>query len=154
MDLTFSNFLNFYFHLGLITTPMLSMTYVCSLMFHSHHDHMAKRSHYRIMIFFDFGVYSILRTPPHPRFLPPPPQPHHPYTRHRGPRNTDRLEEGSLLDAPYGEEEDPDCTAEDCVRPRLEPAMVESVLPSKKSGQRVGQDYRESSPDQARFGRQ
>ena len=35
------------------------MTYVYSsfLMFHSSHDHMAKRSHYRIMIFYmTFGV--------------------------------------------------------------------------------------------------
>ena len=48
----FSNFSNFYFHLGLITTPHVHMTYVYSLlMFLSSHDHMAKRSHYRIMIF-------------------------------------------------------------------------------------------------------
>ena len=33
-------------------------------MFHSSHDYMAKRSHYRIMIFFDFGVLLIYgRTP-------------------------------------------------------------------------------------------
>ena len=42
-DLTFSNFLNFYFHLGLITTPhalYVHMTYVYSIffMFHSSHD--------------------------------------------------------------------------------------------------------------------
>ena len=45
----------FIFHLGLITTPpCFSMTYVYSilLMFHSSHDHMAKRSHHRIMIFY------------------------------------------------------------------------------------------------------
>ena len=68
-DLSFSNFLNFYFHSELITTPhvlYVHMTYVYSfsLMFHSSHDHMAKRSHYRIMIFFDFGVLLIYgRTP-------------------------------------------------------------------------------------------
>ena len=28
-------------------------------MFNSSHDHMAKRSHYRIMIFYDFGVLLI-----------------------------------------------------------------------------------------------
>ena len=33
-------------------------------MFHSSCDHMAKRSHYRIMIFFNFGVLLIYgRTP-------------------------------------------------------------------------------------------
>ena len=52
----FSNFLNFILHLGLITTPhvlYVHMIYVYSffLMFHFSHDHMAKRSHYRIMIF-------------------------------------------------------------------------------------------------------
>ena len=60
-DLTFSNFLNFYFHLGLITTPhvlYVHMTYgyPSFLMFHSSHDCLAKRSHHRIMILFDFSV--------------------------------------------------------------------------------------------------
>ena len=55
-DLTFSNFLNFYSSLGIDHDPPCSL---CShdlclfpfLMFHTLHDHMAKRSHYRIMIF-------------------------------------------------------------------------------------------------------
>ena len=50
-------FLNFFklFILGLITNPhvlYVHMTYVYFFsMLHSSHDHMAKRSHYRIMIF-------------------------------------------------------------------------------------------------------
>ena len=55
-DLTFSNFLNFYSSLGIDHDPPCSL---CShdlclfpfLMFHSSHDHLTKRSHYRIMIF-------------------------------------------------------------------------------------------------------
>ena len=66
MDLTFSNFLNFYSSLGIDHDPPC---FLCShnlclfpfLMFHSSHDHVAKRSHYRIMIFFDFGVLLIYR---------------------------------------------------------------------------------------------
>ena len=55
-DLSFLNFLNFYSSLGIDHdphVPYVHMTYVYSfsLMFHSSHDHMAKRSHYRIMIF-------------------------------------------------------------------------------------------------------
>ena len=66
-DLLFFNFLNFIFYLGLITTPhvfYVHMTYVYSLfMFHSSHDPMAKRSHYRIMIFYmTFGVLLYGRT--------------------------------------------------------------------------------------------
>ena len=61
----FSNFLNFI--LGLITTPhvhYVHMTYVYSfLMFHSSHDHMAKRSHYRIMIFSTSEYYSMDASP-------------------------------------------------------------------------------------------
>ena len=53
--LNFFKLFKLYFHLGLIMTPhvfYVHMTYVYSfLMFHSSHDHMAKRSHYRIMIF-------------------------------------------------------------------------------------------------------
>ena len=68
-DLTFSNFLNFIIHLGLITTPhvlYVHMTYVYSLflMFLSSHDHMAKRSHYRIMIFSTSEFYSTDASPP------------------------------------------------------------------------------------------
>ena len=56
-DLYFFELFKLYFHLGLITTPhvlYVHMTYVYSffLMFHSSHDHMAKRSHYCIMIFY------------------------------------------------------------------------------------------------------
>ena len=59
-DLSFSNFLNFYFHLGLITTPhvLYDLCLFLFLMFHSSHDHMAKRSHYRIMIFSTSEYYS------------------------------------------------------------------------------------------------
>ena len=52
------NGLNFFelfiFLLGLITTPHVHMTYVYFLFscFPTLHDHMAKRSHYRIMIFY------------------------------------------------------------------------------------------------------
>ena len=69
----FQNGLNFfelfklYFHLGLITTPhvfYVHMTYVYSfLMFHSSYDHMAKRSHYHIMIFSTSEFYSMDASP-------------------------------------------------------------------------------------------
>ena len=149
----FSNFLNFIFTSGLITTPHVlynHMTYVYSLFlcFILHNDHMAKRSRYRIMIFYRLRS-TTLRTPLHPRFLLPPP---HPYTHHRGPRNTDRSEGGSHPDAKYGEVVDPDCREEDYVRPRLEPATVGLVLPSIQSERPAERYYREPSPDQARFG--
>ena len=58
--LIFFELFKLYFHLGLITTPhvlYVHMTYVYSLflMFHSSHDHTAKRSHHRIMIFSTSG---------------------------------------------------------------------------------------------------
>ena len=61
-DLTFSNFLNFYSSLGIDHDPhvlYVHMTYVyfSFLMFHSSHDHMAKRSHHRIMIFYMTSEY-------------------------------------------------------------------------------------------------
>ena len=60
-DLILFELFKLYFHLGLITTLYalcVHMTYVYFFyMFHSSHDHMAKRSHYRIMIFLlTFGV--------------------------------------------------------------------------------------------------
>ena len=64
----FSNF--FHFLLGLITTPhvlYVHMTYVNSffIMFLSSHDHMAKRSHHRIMIFYMTSeFYSMDASPP------------------------------------------------------------------------------------------
>ena len=66
----FSNFLNFYFSIGIDHNPPC---FLCShdlclfplfLMILSSHDHMAKRSHYRIMIFYmTFGVLFYGRTP-------------------------------------------------------------------------------------------
>ena len=103
---------------------------------------------------FDFGVLSILRT--HPHFHSPllPFRPHHPYTHLPSPRSTDRSEGESLPDATCGEAASPDYKEEDYARPRLTPAMVELVLPSKKSGQPGGRYYREPLLAQARFGRQ
>ena len=67
-DLTFFKLFKPYFHLGLITTPhvlYVHMTYVYSfLIFHSSHNHMAKRSHYRIMIFSTLEYYSMDAFPP------------------------------------------------------------------------------------------
>ena len=68
-DLTFSNFFKLYSSPGIDHDPPC---FLCShdlclflfLMFHSSHDHMAKRSHYRIMIFFDFGVLLFYRRTP------------------------------------------------------------------------------------------
>ena len=63
--LNFFKLFKLYFHLGLITTPHVHMTYVHFpfTMFHSSHDHMAKRSHYRIMIFYmTLGVLLYGRT--------------------------------------------------------------------------------------------
>ena len=56
-DLTFSNFLNFYSSLGIDHDPPCSLCLFLSLMFHSSHDHMAKRSHHRIMIFYMTSEY-------------------------------------------------------------------------------------------------
>ena len=53
-DLIFFELFPFYLYLGLITTPMFSMSHDLCLFLS--HNFMAKRSHYRIMIFFDFGV--------------------------------------------------------------------------------------------------
>ena len=66
--LNFFKLFKLYFHLGLITNPHVlydHMTYVYSFpMFLSSHDHMAKRSHYRIMIFYmTFRVLLYGRTP-------------------------------------------------------------------------------------------
>ena len=69
-DLTFSNFLNFYSSLGIDHDPPCSLCShdLClfiSLMFHSSHDHMAKRSHYRIMVFYMTSeFYSMDASPP------------------------------------------------------------------------------------------
>ena len=60
-DLIFSNFLNLYSSLGIDHDPPC---FLCShdlclflfLCFNSSHDHMAKRSHSHIMIFYNFGV--------------------------------------------------------------------------------------------------
>ena len=68
-NLYFLNFLNFYSSLGIDHDPPCSP---CShdlclfpfFMFHSSHDHMAKRSHYHIMIFYmTFGVLLYGRIP-------------------------------------------------------------------------------------------
>ena len=69
MDLTFSNFLNFYSSIGIDHDPpcFLCSHDLClflSLTFLSSHDHVAKRSHHRIMIFlYDFGVLFYGRIP-------------------------------------------------------------------------------------------
>ena len=55
--LNFFELFKLYFHLGLITTPHvfyvhMTYVYILFLMFYISHDHMAKRSHHRIMIFY------------------------------------------------------------------------------------------------------
>ena len=88
------NGLNFFklfkllFSLGIDHDPpcFLWLMFIPFPMFHSSHDHMAKRSHYCIMIFLQFQS-SILRMHPHPHFLLSL-QPPHPYTHHQGPCNT------------------------------------------------------------------
>ena len=139
--LNFFKLFKLYFHLGLITTPHVfydHMIYVYSLflMFHLSHNHMAKRSHYRIMIFYQLQS-SILQTHFHPHFLVPLPPPH-PYTRHQYPRNTAPPGEEHATAPPYDAEEDLGNTVEDYVWPKLEPAKVRLVLPSNPSVQRVG----------------
>ena len=114
MDLTFLNFLNFYSSLGIDHDPPCSLCShdLCLFPFSYvsfSHDDMAKRSHYRIMFFLDFGV-STLWTHPHPHFLLFPPQPHHSYTPHLC-RSTMALSgEGHHLAVKCGHPEDPDCT--------------------------------------------
>ena len=68
-DLTFLNFLNFILHLGLITNPHVFYVHMTHVkfpfpMFHSSHNHMAKRSHYRIMIFYRTSDYYSMDAPP------------------------------------------------------------------------------------------
>ena len=150
-DLTFSNFLNFYSSLGIDHDPpcFLCSHDLClfiSLMFHSSHDHMAKRSHYRIMIFLQLRS-SILRTHSHPHFLLFPPQLHHPYTPRLCRSTTAPLAEGYHPVERYGHPEDPCCTEEDFRRSRLGIAKVERVLPSRKSVQPDGPCCWEPSPD-------
>ena len=53
----FELFKLFILHLGLITTPHVHMTYVYSFLICFSHDHVAKRSHYRIMIFYMTSEY-------------------------------------------------------------------------------------------------
>ena len=78
------------------------------LMFLSSHDHMAKRSHYRIMIFLRLRSTN-LRTHPHPHFLLPPHTHHHGIPRpHRSMKAP--LGEGYHPAAKYAQAEDPDCT--------------------------------------------
>ena len=81
-DLLFSNFL-LYSSLGIDHVFYDLCSHDLCLFFSScfipSHDHMAKRSHYRIMIF-SFWSTTILRTHLHPRFLPSPLRLHHPYT--------------------------------------------------------------------------
>ena len=68
-DLIFFELFNFYSSLGIDYDPPCSL---CShdlclfpfLMFHSSHDHMAKRSHYRIMIFSILEYYSSMDASP------------------------------------------------------------------------------------------
>ena len=111
-DLTFSNFLKLYSSLGIDHDSYVlyvHMTYVYSFMIFSSHEYTAKRSRYRIMIFYRLRS-TILRTHHHPHFLPFPPQPHHPCTPH--PRRTTRapLGEGSHQDERCDHPADHDCT--------------------------------------------
>ena len=66
--LKFFELFKFYSSLGIDHNPhvlYVHMTYVYSLffMFHPSHENMAKRSHYRIMIFYNFGVLICGRIP-------------------------------------------------------------------------------------------
>ena len=64
-DLIFSFFF-IYYSFGIGHDPhvhYVHMTYVYSLSHMFSHDHVAKRSHYRIMIFYDFGVLFYGRIP-------------------------------------------------------------------------------------------
>ena len=113
-DLTFSNFLNFYSSFGIDHDPHVPydhMTYVYSffLMFLSSHEYTAKRSRYRIMIFYRLRS-STLRTHPYPHSLLLPPQPHHPYTPRLCRSAKALLGEGYHPGERYGHPEDPDCT--------------------------------------------
>ena len=79
----FSNFFDFTLFFGIDHDPhvLYDSHDLClfSFLCFSSHDDMAKRSHCRIMILFDFRVQTILRTHFHPHSLLPP-QTHHPYT--------------------------------------------------------------------------
>ena len=150
-DLIFFELFNFYSSLGIDYDPPCSL---CShdlclfpfLMFHSSHDHMAKRSHYRIMIFLRLRS-SILRTHSHPHSLLLPPQLHHPYTPRLYRSTTVLLGGGYHPVAKCGHPARHDCTEEDSHHSRLGTAMVKWVLPSRKSVPPDGPSYREPSPD-------
>ena len=79
LNLYFLNFLNFYFLPRLITTPhdlYIHITYIYSFLYiFLSHDHIAKRSHYHIMIFLTLEFYSMDAPPPSFSFsssTPPP----------------------------------------------------------------------------------
>ena len=149
--LNFFELFIFHFHLGMITTPhalYVHMTYVYSLflMFQSSHDHMAKRSHYHIMIL-SFRSTTDLWTHPHSHFLLLPPQSHHPYTPRLCRTTTALFGGGYHPVAKCGHPEDLSCTEEDSSHSRLGTAKVEWVLPSRKSVQPDGLGCREPSPD-------
>ena len=127
--LNFFKLFKLYFHLGLITTPHVHMTYVKSFSYVSSftrsHGQEKSLSYYDLL--YDFRS-STLQTHPHPHFLRLPPQPHHPYTPHLCQSTTVLPGEGYHPAATYSLEEDPSCIEEDFLHSRLDTAKVERVL--------------------------
>ena len=145
--LNFFELFKLYFHLGLITTPHVHMTYVYSL-FLCFIFHTITWPREVIIILWSFWLWSsILRMHPHPHFLLPFPLHPHPYTHHQDPCNMGWSEGVHATVPTYGEEEDPRYMLEDCVWPKLRPAKVGLVLPSNPSVRQVGRYYQEPLPD-------
>ena len=148
-DLTFSNFLNFIFTWDWSWPPCFLCSHdLCLFLFLCFILHMITWPREVIIILWSFWLRSsTLWMHPHPHFLLPPPQPHHPYTPRLHWSMTAPLGEGSHQDKMYGPEEDLACNAVDSPHSRLGTAKVKWVLTSTKSAQPNGLCCREPSPD-------
>ena len=149
--LRFFKLFKLYFHWGLITTPhvfYVHMTCVNSFSYVSFftRSHGQEKSLLYYDLLYDFRS-STLWTHPHPHFLLPPPQPHHPYTPCLCRSTTVPPGEGHHPVAKCGQWEDPANILEDSLHSRLGTAKVKQVLPSMRSARQDGPCCREPSPD-------
>ena len=128
-------------------------------MFSFSHNHMAKRSHYCIMIFLTSEFLTMDTTHIHsivlhfPPFLPSP-LAYHPDMYYQGLCTQGLSARGYGWDPSYRAEEGHGNTLEDYHQRRLRTIMASKVLPSMASVLQVVDSCWESLPVQARFGLQ
>ena len=130
MDLLFFELFKLYSSLGIDHDPPCSYVYPFSHVSFFTRSHGQEKSLSYYDLLYDFRSTTDLWTHPHPHFLPPPPQPHHPYTPRLRRSTMAPLGEGSHQDERCGHPADLGCTSEDSPRSRLGTARVEQVLPS------------------------